>query len=102
MSFSSDLTESRPIHEQVIRAVANANGVGPTDLEPLYETIDPEALDELFKPGIEGTISFTYEGHDVTICGDGDATVDGTKVDANSFQTIYIGDRDSEANATGQ
>lgn len=83
MSFSVDPTiQDKPVHEQVVYAVANANGVDPTDLAPLYDTIDPEALDALFSAGTEGTIRFAYEGHDVVVHGDG-ATVDGKQVEGS-------------------
>ena len=102
MSFSSDTsTQRKPVHEQVVYAVANANGVDPTDLAPLYETVDPEALDALFADGSAGAIKFTYEGHDVVVRGDGPATVDGTAVDRHTFQTIGVGD-DPETSAAGQ
>lgn len=102
MSFSSDSTaQSRPVYEQVIYAVANANGVDPTDLDPLYDTIDPDALDSLFGSGTEGTIAFAYEGHDVAVNGDDTVAVDGTKVDLHTHQAIGVSD-DSEASAAGQ
>lgn len=102
MSFSSDsATQNRPVHEQVVYAVANAHGVDPVDLAPLYETIDPEALDDLFRSGCDGSITFTYEGHEVEVHGDGPATVDGTPVTVGAFQTIGLGE-DSEASAAGQ
>lgn len=100
MSFSSDSTgRSRPLHEKVVYAVANADGVDPIDLDPLYETIDPEALDALFEGTTEGTIKFTYEGHDVVVRGD-EATVDGTRIDVRPVQTFGFGD-DAGAGATG-
>ena len=101
MSFSSDITESRPVHERVISAVADANGVGPTELEPLYETVDPEALDALFDAGIEGTIQFTYEDHDVVVSSDGETSVDGTVIDCHAPRPLGLGD-DSEASVTGR
>ncbi|MFC4550502.1 MULTISPECIES: HalOD1 output domain-containing protein [Halorussus] len=45
-----------------------------TDLEPLYEaeSVDPEALDELFRPSgstvaRECKVTFSYHGYDVTV-----------------------------------
>lgn len=102
MSFSSNLPESRPVHERVIHAVADVEDVGPTDLDPLYETIDPEALDTLFKPDVGGRIEFTYEGHDVVVHADGDAVVDGTQVDVAPFQPIAVGEEESGTNTAGQ
>ncbi|WP_435154672.1 HalOD1 output domain-containing protein [Haladaptatus sp. DFWS20] len=45
---------------------------GNDALEPLYDTIDPDALDSLFDPiGNEpnggGSVTFTYSGHEVTV-----------------------------------
>lgn len=70
----------------VIEAVAAAEGVDPTDIEPpqyepLYTVIDPEALDELFWPHGStqrgtGVVHFTYEGYDVTVSSDGSVSVD--------------------------
>lgn len=70
----------------VISAIAERRGVEPTTLPPLYEWIDPDALDALFEPTRSGRrggrISFTYDGHDVVIdCDDGlEIAVDGTPV----------------------
>ena len=103
MSVNSDvIPEGGPVHERVILAVAEANGVDQTELEPLYQTIDPEALDALFKPGVEGTIKFSYGDHDVVVRGDGDATIDGARVDVHPIRTIGLRDDDSEASATSR
>lgn len=71
----------------VVSAVSTRRGVSPTELPPLYEWIDPDALDALFKPTRRGgprrgELEFTYDGHDIAIeCGDGlEITVDGTPV----------------------
>jgi hypothetical protein len=34
---------------RVVREVAEATGSDPTDLPPLYEVVDPDALDGLFR-----------------------------------------------------
>jgi len=45
-------------------------GCCATDLAPLYDAVDPEALDRLFDDrfsGSERTVSFEYEGYNVTV-----------------------------------
>lgn len=65
----------------VVEIVSVAADVEPTDLEPLYDTFDPEALDHVVRrdgavgPWSETTVSFTYAGHEVSVCGDGEVTV---------------------------
>lgn len=58
----------------IIRAVAAATGVSPERLEPLYNVINPDALDRLFKMpsetprcSQETAVSFQYEGYLVTV-----------------------------------
>lgn len=36
-----------PASEAVVRAVAEFKGVGPVEIEPLYNVVDPEALDAI-------------------------------------------------------
>lgn len=60
----------------VIEAVARAEAVDPAKLPPLYDTIDPDALNSLFEtPCRTGKVSFRYGGRDVTVTGDGDVVV---------------------------
>ncbi|SNZ17297.1 hypothetical protein SAMN06269185_2974 [Natronoarchaeum philippinense] len=62
--------ETTPPSTALVRAVANARGVEPTDLRPLYEVVDAEALDSLVR---ERDVTMTVEYHDflATIHGDG-------------------------------
>lgn len=58
----------------VIEALSAHYGVDPLDLDPLYEAIDPEALDALFtrddgSPGL--TVQFSYNGCEVEVLEDG-------------------------------
>lgn len=56
------------VSSRVICAVADASDVSPTDLPPLYDVIDPDALDSLVYsvlPG--GSIEFDYADTAVTV-----------------------------------
>jgi hypothetical protein len=64
----------------VVEAVAAHEHRFPEDLEPVYQSINPDALDSLFTPlnngasRAAGRVSFTYSGYHVTVSSDG--TVD--------------------------
>lgn len=70
------LTESTSM--RVIDAIAAEAGVDPLDLEiPLFEAINPEALDRLFRNDVDCTVTFDYADYGVTVSSDGTVTVDG-------------------------
>ncbi|ELZ10749.1 hypothetical protein C479_08058 [Halovivax asiaticus JCM 14624] len=61
---------------RVVRAVATADDTDPATLDPpLYSAVDPTALDQLFENSSsgsrQGTIQFSYRGHEVTVGADG-------------------------------
>lgn len=57
--------------EEVIEAVANEEGLDPAELRsPLYDAIDPDALDALFRNSA-GAVSFEYHGYAVVVTSDG-------------------------------
>lgn len=64
------------ISVQIVEAVAETAGVDPLELPPLYETIDPEAIDALIADSEAGqstspdVIKFAYADHMVTVYGD--------------------------------
>lgn len=66
---------------RVVTAVATTKETEPTDLDPLYEVIDPDALDALYgrggmeRAGSPDRVEFTYAGCDVVVAGDGSVTV---------------------------
>ncbi len=65
----------RPVSETVVAAVAEYKRVDVFDLDPpLYEAIDPDALDALFREG-EGDVRFDHWGCTVTVDHDGVVTV---------------------------
>ncbi|ELZ06314.1 hypothetical protein C482_00790 [Natrialba chahannaoensis JCM 10990] len=55
----------------VVEAVSTVADCDPTALPPLYDTIDPDALDALFSEqtaaDVRPEVSFTYNQYDVTI-----------------------------------
>ncbi|WP_162354477.1 HalOD1 output domain-containing protein [Natrialba swarupiae] len=67
----------RPLSEAVTVAVAEKTGLDDplavaSEFGPLYDAVDPAALDALFEPTSTGnrsagTITFTYAGHDIEV-----------------------------------
>lgn len=56
----------------VVDALAEARGVSPLEMkEPLYDAVDPDALDNLFESGSDtlksGRVVFTTSGYEVTV-----------------------------------
>ncbi|SFC52199.1 hypothetical protein SAMN05444422_109214 [Halobiforma haloterrestris] len=78
-------TESVSI--DIVTAVADARGVDPTELPPLYYAIDPDAIDQLFQSQVQNEslrVQFTFAGCNVTISSDGQVTVTPTDADCES------------------
>ena len=71
-----------PISVRVVEALAERLETDPFDMEPpLFEAINPESLDRLFRPDAACRVKFEYEGHAVEVANDGTITVDGTVYD---------------------
>lgn len=53
----------------IVLAIAEMDGVDPTEMEPLYYSVDPDLLDALYNDDrqITGDVMFTYRGHRVTV-----------------------------------
>ena len=81
---SSDETA---VSQRVITAVATTKETDPVDLDPLYEAIDPDALDALYEQdGFERAkpperIEFAYCGCKVAVAWDGSITVSAAVLD---------------------
>lgn len=67
-----------PITASVVNAIAAVTGDEPTAITPLYEVVDPDALDHLFE-SVRGDelviVSFHLAGCAVRVGGDGDIEV---------------------------
>lgn len=74
--------DTNNISQAVVETVAEAKGVNPLELTtPLYEVIDPDALDHLFATAstdgrMDGKITFDYSGYEVTVWGSGYVVVE--------------------------
>lgn len=68
--------------EAVLDAIAERAGVDLFDLSvPLYDAVDPDALDAFYRTCAEGndaaSVTFSYYGYEVRVSGRGDVVVDG-------------------------
>lgn len=75
------VTLEQDMSSRIVEAVAAARDVDPTELRPLYEVVDPDALDAFVASvaGEDGAdsaiVRFEYEGETVLIRGDGSVRV---------------------------
>lgn len=57
--------------ETLVIAVADIAGVDSLDLDPLYDTVDPDTLDDFVESGgvaeVGGQMEFTFADHRVTV-----------------------------------
>ena len=71
---------AEPISSAIVDAVAAAAGVDPLELPPLNRSIDPDALDALFAPGVgdsyqTGTVECRHGDYEIRVVCDGDITI---------------------------
>ena len=70
----------------ILEAITAREEINPEDCPPLYDVIDPDALDNLFTPtqaGSErhGKVTFQYCGYRVTVAGDRTISLDPVTTD---------------------
>jgi len=72
-------SDSGAVSLAVVEALAEARGVSPLELDPpLFDAVDPEALDGLFAASdaiSDGRVVFTVDDHEVTVTADDDVYV---------------------------
>lgn len=68
---------SGSIATTIVLAIAEIDDADPTEMEPLYGSVDPELLNSLVNDdrGISGDVMFTYRGYRVTVDSDGGIVV---------------------------
>lgn len=74
--MSNEPTETgEQLSLEIVTAVAAKTGREPSEMEPLHNVVDTDALDRLFR-GANGRVSFPYEGYHVVVEADGTVTVE--------------------------
>lgn len=58
------------VSKQTIQKVSNKTNEDAVELPPLYDAIDPDALNRLIDGMSHGEVSFTYAGHEVVVDSD--------------------------------
>ncbi|WP_336021534.1 HalOD1 output domain-containing protein [Halobellus salinisoli] len=64
-----------PVAERVIERVAIATESDEIDLPPLFDAIDPDALETVVETMSSGEITFAYADRDITVGSDGSVSV---------------------------
>ncbi len=64
----------------IVETIAAVAACRPTDVNPLFEVTDPDAIDALVTPArkvLDGdvSVSFRFDAHEVTVRGDGTVSV---------------------------
>lgn len=79
--LNHDGAEPASLSYTILRAVAAVTGEAPQDLDPLTDTVDPDALDKLFETervkrgGADASLTIGYNGCRVTVFSDGHLVV---------------------------
>lgn len=83
--------EQCAVSRRIVEAVADESDTDPTELEPLYQSIDPDCVDQLFSDRSQGRASptqtrlrltFRYEGYRVRLSSD--QSIDITPIEAHA------------------
>jgi hypothetical protein len=69
------VSRSKRLSETVVRGVAFAKGIDPTELEPLHSFIDPAALDVIFANTEVGHVQFSVDDVEVRVHASGEVEV---------------------------
>lgn len=70
------LHDNERLSEGVVRILAVRTDRPPDDIEPLYTSLDPDALDDLFdQRNSHGRVSFTHGDFRITAYSDGEIRI---------------------------
>ena len=79
-SVHHDFTGTQTASLAVIEAVSAVSGTDPIELPPLYDVVNPDALNALFEPHERRTdsnlrVEFSYNGFDIVVRGGSEVVV---------------------------
>ena len=81
LSYDFEWSDDEPVSTAVVRAIAAVSGEDPTEMEPLYTVIDPEALDAVFASTqastvrTAGVVGFDFAGYRVRLTAPGEGQI---------------------------
>lgn len=81
VQYTTEQSGDGNVSERVVAAVADARDVDPLELPPLFNVVNPDALDQLFtyghsdEAGVSEQVVFTFAGYKVVVQSDGEVTV---------------------------
>jgi hypothetical protein len=64
--------------EAVVRALAAEMDRAAGEIPTLYESVDPDALDVLFRDRRGGRVEFEHVGYRITVCSEGEVRLEAT------------------------
>lgn len=87
----------------VVSAVAEREQVPAHELPPLYDSVDPDALEALFRHSPRDdslAVSFAYAGYEVTVRSGWQVTLD--DLPASNASAAGVAESGSDTSATGE
>lgn len=81
-AHSTSLVKRESLVERVLEAIATSENVPTTELPPLFDVVDPDALSTIFASPSggpdrsQGTVTFPYTGYQVTLDADGSIDIE--------------------------
>ena len=74
-TIGSFLPDDVPASTAVVEAVADVTNERPEAMPPLYDAVDTDALDSIFRRTTDGMVAFRYVGFLVSVHADGSVQV---------------------------
>lgn len=76
-----DDSSDASLAETIVKAIATVKGVSPMEVPPLYDSVDPDAVESLFEHSDSHRIQFRHAGFDVVVTASGEiklSSIDGS------------------------
>lgn len=80
------------VSERITQKVVNTANSDAFESPPLYESIDPDALDMLIEKMSDGEISFTHAGHAIRVKSDGTINLEKQSIGSTTVEKAVSND----------
>lgn len=80
-----------PVAGRIVESIADSDDSDPLELPPVYESVDPDALDAFVRGTDHGLVEFHYAGHAVTVDSAGGVEV-GKRIAADASPESAVSD----------